>query len=277
MHRTLPLIAVTFVLISPAALGAQGAFGSSLAISGREVYVGQPGNSYGPGVVYVFRADAQGAWRGPAAKKITRSDATNDDGFGSAIAVDGNTLLIGDAKADSESGVVYVFARDGTGGWRQTGSFTAPARHAGDAFGSGIVLANGRAYIATGIRGFGSMVFTQRSGTVYVFPKLAGRSLWSFKLGNWSFWLITFGISLMGLDLTLAGLQQGYMLMAGVEWLDSLIAIRPYWLVRTVAGVSMDIGMSLLVYNLMRTMLAADAPHRVASPTSGDVAVQGAP
>jgi hypothetical protein len=43
------------------------------------------------------------------------------------------------------------------------------------------------------------------------------------------------------------------------------------------AGVSMDIGMSLLVYNLMRTMLAADAPHRVASPTSGDVAVQGAP
>jgi cytochrome c oxidase cbb3-type subunit 1 len=61
----------------------------------------------------------------------------------------------------------------------------------------------------------------------------------------------------MGLDLTLAGLQQGYALMSGVEWLDSLVAIRPYWLVRTTAGISMDIGMSLLVYNLMRTMLGA--------------------
>ena len=40
-------------------------------------------------------------------------------------------------------------------------------------------------------------------------PSWPGHPLWSFKLGNWSFWLITFGISLMGLDLTMAGLQQG--------------------------------------------------------------------
>src|ERR1700758_3866886 len=74
---------------------------------------------------------------------------------------------------------------------------------------------------------FGTFVVWAIGGTVYVLPKLAGRPLWSPKLGNWSFWLITFGISLMGLDLTLAGLQQGFMLMAGVEWLDSLVSIRP--------------------------------------------------
>ncbi len=73
-------------------------------------------------------------------------------------------------------------------------------------------------------------------------------------------WLITCGISVMGLDLTLAGLQQGYMLMAGAEWLDTLVSIRPYWLVRTVAGISMDLGMTLLVYNLMRTVMSAEAP-----------------
>ena len=33
---------------------------------------------------------------------------------------------------------------------------------------------------------------------------------WSFTLGNWSFWLITAGISTMGLVLTAAGLQQGF-------------------------------------------------------------------
>lgn len=106
---------------------------------------------------------------------------------------------------------------------------------------------------------FGTFVVWAIGGTVYVIPKLAERPIWSFKMGNWSFWLITFGISVMGLDLTLAGLQQGYMLMAGAEWLDTLVSIRPYWLVRTVAGISMDLGMTLLVYNLMRTMMSAEA------------------
>ena len=173
LHRKLSLLAVIFAVIPPA-LVAQGAFGSSLAVSGREVYVAQPNNSYGPGVVYVFRADANGTWR--VAKKITRSDAANDDGFGSAIAIDGNTLLVGQAKADSESGVVVVFTRDGTGGgaWRETGTLKAPERHAGDAFGAAIVLSGGRAYISTGVRGFGAMVFTRRSGSVYVFRNTGG-------------------------------------------------------------------------------------------------------
>ena len=103
---------------------------------------------------------------------------------------------------------------------------------------------------------FGTFVVWAIGSTLYVLPRLVGRPLWSFKLGNWSFWLITFGITLMGLDLTMAGLQQGFMLMSGTEWVDSVVALRPYWLVRTISGVSMDVGMSLLVYNLMRTAMA---------------------
>src|SRR5947208_2027637 len=110
---------------------------------------------------------------------------------------------------------------------------------------------------------FGTFVVWAMGGTVYVLPKLLGRPLWSFTLGNWSFWLITFGISLMGLDLTLAGLQQGYMLMAGVEWLDSLVAI------------SMDIGMSLLVYNLMRSVLSGTLPRGAAQTAAGGRALGG--
>jgi len=104
---------------------------------------------------------------------------------------------------------------------------------------------------------FGTFVVWAIGGTVYVMPRLLGRPLWSFKMANWSFWLITCGITLMGLDLTLAGLQQGYMLMSGAEWLDTVVSLRPYWLVRTIAGLSMDIGMSLLVFNFARTALAA--------------------
>jgi cytochrome c oxidase cbb3-type subunit 1 len=38
-----------------------------------------------------------------------------------------------------------------------------------------------------------------------------------------------------------------------------VISMRPYWLVRTVGGISMDIGMSLLVINLMMTALTSPA------------------
>ena len=105
---------------------------------------------------------------------------------------------------------------------------------------------------------FGTFVVWAIAGTVYVWPRLAHDApLWSFRLGNWGFWLVTLGISAMGLVLTAQGLQQGFMLMAGTEWVHSVNAIRPYWWVRTFTGISMDLGMSLLVYTLMKTSLAA--------------------
>ncbi len=58
-------------------------------------------------------------------------------------------------------------------------------------------------------------------------------------MGNWSFWLITAGISIMGLVLTAGGLQQGYHVdgrrrVARTRWLP----MSPYWFVRTLAGLS---------------------------------------
>ena len=102
---------------------------------------------------------------------------------------------------------------------------------------------------------FGTFVVWAMGGLVYTWPKLFGRELWSFRMGNWSFWLITAGISTMGLVLTAGGLQQGYMWMDGSEWLNSVLPMSPYWFVRTLAGLSMDTGMSLLVFNLMMTAL----------------------
>ena len=104
---------------------------------------------------------------------------------------------------------------------------------------------------------FGTFVVWALGGVLHVWPRLFGRPLWSFRLGNWSFWLITLGISTMGLVLSAQGLQQGFMLMAGAEWVDTLVAMKPFWFVRTLSGVSMDVGISLLVYNLMRTALQA--------------------
>jgi cytochrome c oxidase cbb3-type subunit 1 len=116
---------------------------------------------------------------------------------------------------------------------------------------------------------FGTFVVWAIGGLVYVWPRMWGRELWSFRMGNWSFWLITVGISTMGLVLTAGGLQQGFQWMAGTEWLDTVLAMRPYWFVRTMAGISMDIGMSLLVINLMMTALARPTEGRAAAPAPG--------
>ncbi len=117
---------------------------------------------------------------------------------------------------------------------------------------------------------FGTFVVWAIGGLVYLWPRVWGRSeLWSFRMGNWSFWLITVGISTMGLVLTAGGLQQGFQWMAGTEWLDTVLAMRPYWLVRTLSGISMDIGMSLLVINLMMTALTRPAEGTVAVPERG--------
>jgi cytochrome c oxidase cbb3-type subunit 1 len=102
---------------------------------------------------------------------------------------------------------------------------------------------------------FGTFVVWAMGGLIYTWPRLFGRELWSWTMGNWSFWLITVGISTMGLVLTAAGLQQGFQWMNGTEWVDTVVHMRPYWWVRTLSGVSMDIGMSLLVINMMLTAL----------------------
>jgi cytochrome c oxidase cbb3-type subunit 1 len=100
---------------------------------------------------------------------------------------------------------------------------------------------------------------------------LCGRELWSWRMGNLSFWLITAGITTMGLVLTFAGLQQGFQWMNGEEWVYSIIHMRPYWFVRTLSGVSMDVGMSLLVVNLMMTALssASEASQPIPRGPSG--------
>ena len=109
---------------------------------------------------------------------------------------------------------------------------------------------------------FGTFIVWAVGGLVYTWPRLFGRELYSFYMGNWSFWLITVGISVMGLVLTAGGLQQGYMWMDGAEWINALVPVSPYWFIRTLAGLSMDIGMSLLVINLMLTALSGRVPAR---------------
>jgi len=102
---------------------------------------------------------------------------------------------------------------------------------------------------------FGTFILWALGGALYVWPRVNGVGLWSVRLATWGFWLITLGISAMALVLTAQGLQQGFMWMAQAEFVESVVSMRPFWWVRTFTGISMDLGVSLIVYTLMRSSL----------------------
>jgi cytochrome c oxidase cbb3-type subunit I len=102
---------------------------------------------------------------------------------------------------------------------------------------------------------FGTFVMWAIAGAVYVWPRVTRSTPSSFRVMNAGFWLITIGIVAMVLILTAQGLQQGFMLIAQADWMDSMNAIRPYWWLRTLTGVVMDIGISLVVLTLVRGSL----------------------
>jgi len=104
---------------------------------------------------------------------------------------------------------------------------------------------------------FGTFVMWAIGGAVYVWPRITRSTPRTFRLLNTGFWLITIGITAMVLILTAQGLQQGFMLMAQAEWMDSVNAIKPFWWLRTLTGVVMDVGISLVVLTLVRGSLAA--------------------
>jgi cytochrome c oxidase cbb3-type subunit 1 len=117
---------------------------------------------------------------------------------------------------------------------------------------------------------FGTFVMWAIAGAVYVWPRVTrsrvtldgpgpSNVLSSFRLANAGFWLIVLGIGAMTLVLTAQGLQQGFMLIAQADWMDSVNAIRPYWWLRTLTGIVMDIGISLVVLTLVRGSLARSA------------------
>jgi hypothetical protein len=89
-------------------------FGSDIAVSGGTAVIGAPGdedpNGGESGSVYVFERRG-GEWS--EQQKLVPEDGTEDDRFGSAVALSDNTLVGG-----TENAGAYVFGR-GSGGWSE--------------------------------------------------------------------------------------------------------------------------------------------------------------
>ena len=186
-------------------------FGSAIAISGDTVVVGayfEDSNATGvngdqsntstpsAGAAYVF-VRAGGIWTQQAYLKA--SNTGSDDYFGSAVAISGNTVVVGAGTESSDatgingdqsnnnassSGAVYVFVRNGVT-WSQQAYVKASNTDAGDRFGISIGISDDTLVVgalrddsnATGVNGNDSDNSVLESGAAYVFVRSG--STWS--------------------------------------------------------------------------------------------------
>ena len=129
---------------------------------------GLVGSQTGQGAVYAF-ARSGGVWQ--QTQKLTASDGDEQDWFGTAIALDGNTVLVGAPRKDidkQEQGAVYVFARAGNS-WVEEAKLFDPNGDFSDAFGLQVALDGDRALIgaeAANING------NTNQGAAYVFDRV---------------------------------------------------------------------------------------------------------
>lgn len=144
-------------------------FGSSAAIAGREIYVGQPANQYGAGFVYGYKADARGNWK-ESVRFAAPADTGRSDGFGRRIALDGNTLLVAQSPSDSSAaGVVHVYERpSATAPWKKTATLSADGAVKGDRVGRTLALMGDVAIV-------GATRTDSLRGAVFVFRRSGGQ------------------------------------------------------------------------------------------------------
>ena len=168
------MLALRTVPLAPADGSTSDWYGACTALSGDTAIVGSPHSAVNDlvkaGAVYVF-VDSDGVWTQQA--ELTAPDAAAKDSFGSAIALDGDTAVIGAPNktfaGKEQAGVTYVFTRSGTT-WSKQAEIADPAGKDYDAFGGTVALQGDTALIA----GWGTGDYDQEqqmTSKAYVFTR----------------------------------------------------------------------------------------------------------
>ncbi len=168
--RLLTTLAIAVTALTTPLSGQSGNFGQTSAAAGRDVFVGQPANFYGPGIVYLYRMGAGPV--GEEAARLVAPDSALGDGFGQSMAAAGGRLLVGGRGSDG-SGAVVLFERAGgaAGEWRAGAVLNGPGGDASADFGAAVALDEGIGFV--GAPGAGS------AGVVYQISTVDGLAVTS--------------------------------------------------------------------------------------------------
>lgn len=111
---------------------------------------------------------------------LIAGDAATNDRYGSAVAIDGNTLVIGANQhrtaRGAQAGAVYVYVRDGNGQWMPQAQITAADGHKTDLFGYSVAIAGDTILIGARYVNLGGL---SDVGAAYVFVRATGGTTWT--------------------------------------------------------------------------------------------------
>ena len=149
-------------LTAPSAAPGDG-FGAAIAVDGSTMLVGATSPNGTEGSAYVFSRGGDGAWS--PAGQLTVNDLEGNDGFGSAVALDGDVALVAAPAQAGGRGAVYVFRRSGDA-WTQEAKLAANVAAENELFGAALALAGDRALVGVPAR-------NDRAGVVLAFARNA--------------------------------------------------------------------------------------------------------
>jgi cytochrome c oxidase cbb3-type subunit I/II len=97
----------------------------------------------------------------------------------------------------------------------------------------------------------------------YIVPKMWGTKLFSNSLANAHFWIATLGILFYAIPIYWGGFYQGLMWkefdsdgLIAHTFVETLVYLKPFWLMRALGGTMYFLGVFLMVYNLIKTAKA---------------------
>lgn len=155
-------------ILAPPGLAPDDQFGYSVASSGNLLVVGAPALGFpptSPGAAYVYQRSGS-AWTLQA--RLTPANGLPGDAFGAAVAIDGNTIVVG-SPTDGTVGFAYIFVLI-NGVWVQQPDILRPSDNATFAnFASSVAIS--KETIAVGAP------FTSQ-GSVYVYVRSATTGFW---------------------------------------------------------------------------------------------------
>ena len=136
----------TELIVRPNPVAEFETFGRAVAISGNVAIVGADNDGGPPGRAYIFTTDATG---GTQQAMLTPSQSAGFDGFGRAVAIDGNYAVVG-APGQYEA---YVFAWNGSS-WNEQARLTASDPSTRVGFGEAVGISGNYAIIGAGMAAY---------------------------------------------------------------------------------------------------------------------------
>ena len=154
--------------------GALDWFGAAVAIDGGVAIVGAERDASRAGSAYVFGQNQGGAGNWGQVKKLTASDAAQNDGFGSSVGISGETVVIGapgdDHPLENNAGSAHVFQRNsgGAGNWGAVKKLLGADFEGGDLFGESAAIDGDTIFVGAPSNDNAAGL---QAGTVHVFGR----------------------------------------------------------------------------------------------------------